>query len=626
MEDSTLEIVVYLIVGSVIGFAICFSALKQSYLSKYKKSVDELKIKYADDVSQSILISKRLLEAEEQNEILANVITNRNSTIEALAQEGREIAERFARLETDLTISQAALKEKEEELINSQARLRMNRSDLEYTATLEAHLEALKYDYELKLTHQETKIQNLQHRLDDVERAKRLLIEELNVPRLSARPEGAARLNAQPTEIQEFQIMVHDLIEANTDVDAEAGTKAQIEEALAEARAAHQNALQEKNVEIAQLLEYLSRVEHLSAIAAKRDAKLRELESQLSELQASHQILASEKATQESELAEWIERSEEIKEISAQLAKDFETQLQTLAETYQTELGAKDAQIAELLERVSFVGTLRKQYAESETELQELEEKFQTVVKNKNQELHFLQERFNNLEKLHATAIEDLKTEQDAKLAEKDFVIYELQTQSPEFKESHSLAESHQGNPISTAAYQPLLNARDEEIADLLERIEALETLFVAHSEATDLKLKEKEEEILKSREDAEALEVFVAAHSQEIDARLKEKEAEIYELQECIAELESGTFISQELKKMEAEYQAALQTKNSEIVRLQMRINQLEPFSALVAQRDARIRELDSRYQTAIGAKDAEIAHLQNRLKELKSTVKMAY
>ena len=75
----------------------------------------------------------------------------------------------------------------------------------------------------------------------------------------------------------------------------------------------------------------------------------------------------------------------------------------------------------------------------------------------------------------------------------------------------------------------------------------------------------------------------------------------------------------------MQAQYQAALQTKNSEIVRLQMRINQLEPFSALLAQRDARIRELDSRYQIAIGAKDEEIARLQSRLTELNGKVKMA-
>jgi DNA repair exonuclease SbcCD ATPase subunit len=465
--------------------------------------------------------------------------------------------------------------------------LRNNRNDLEYTATLETRLATLTNDYELKLSHKETKIQNLQHRLIDVEKAKNLLIEEMDAQRRSATLEDGATFEQQTTEIQELQHMVHDLIE-HTPID-ETGTPYLFEGALTEAQAAHQRALQEKDVEIAQLLEYIAGVENLNAIAAKRDTKLREVETRLDELQTSHQRLASEKAAQEAELAD------------------------------------KDAQLTELLERVSFIGTLRKQYAEKETELQAIEEKFQTAINHKNLEIHFLQERVDNLEKLHTTSIEDLKTGHASELAEKDFAIRELQSQTSGVNETSSLAASP-GKLDLVAQYQSALEAKDEEIADLQERIQALETLFAAHSEEVDLKLKEKEAEILKSREDAEALEVFVAAHSQEIDARLKEKEAEILELQECITDLESANFISQELKKMAAQYQATIQTKNSEIVRLQMRINQLEPFSALVAQRDARIRELDSRYQIAIGAKDAEITRLQNRLKELNSTAKMAY
>ncbi len=620
MEDSTLEMIVYLAAGFAIGSVICFSALRQRYLAKYKKSVLELKAKYAGDVSQALLISKRLLEAEEQNEVLVGEVEKKHSTIETLENQIKESAEKFARLERDLSAAQALVNEQGDELKNYQSRLRLNRNDLEYTANLEARLATLVNDFELRLSHKEIELKNLQYRLDDVEQTKRLLIEEMKRQRRSANDESAARF-AQP-EIQELQNMVHDLIADHPSLD-EPGTKALVETALAEAEAAHQQLLREKDVEIAQLLEYLSGVENLQARAAKRNAGLPERETRLVELQADYQRLASEKAAREAELAQWIQRANQLEDLQAQLTREYDNKLQALVEAQRTELADKDTQIADLLERVGFVGTLRKQYAEKEAELQALDERFQTVVNNKTLEIHFLQERLETLEKLHATSIEELKTGLASQLAESDFESRELPAVG--VQESRQPGELGRSTPNSIEQYQAALNAKDEEIADLQERIDALETLFAAHSEEVDLKLKEKEAEIEKSREDAEALEVFVAAHSQEIDARLQEKEAEILELQACIAELEAADFISQELKKMEAEYQATIQTKNSEIVRLQMRVNQLEPFSALVAQRDARIRELDSRYQIALGAKEAEIARLQNRLKELKGTVKMA-
>jgi chromosome segregation ATPase len=568
MEDSTLEMIVYIMAGFAIGFVICFSGLRQRYLSKYKKSIRELKAKYAGDVSQSVLFSKKLFEAEEKGEVLIGELEAKHSTIEILEQQLRENSQRVTRLEADLVASQAQMKEHEAELKNYQERLKINRNDLKYTTTLEERLATLTNNFELELRHKETEIKNLQLRLEDVERARNLLLEDLKTEDQSASREARSG-EAQAAEMQELREMVRHLIVEHGGID-DPENRALVDEALGETRAAYQRAMLEKEVEIAQLLEYISGAESHNAAAAKQNARLREFEALYEALQANYQALHSEKAASDVELA------------------------------------AKTAEIAELLERVSFIGTLRKQYADKEAELQTLEEKFQTAMNNKNLEIHFLQERFDNLEKLHATA-----------LAEKESEIRELQTRTAEFSQPQAAD--------FPASYQTLLAAKDAEIADLLERSQALETLFAAHSEETDLKFKEKEAEISKAREDAEALEVFVAAHSQEIDARLQQKEAEIAELQACIVELESANFIPDELKKMEAQYQAVLQTKNSEIVRLQMRVNQLEPFSALVAQRDAHIRELDNRYQMAVSAKDAEIARLQSRLKELHGKVKMA-
>ncbi|MEW6130366.1 MAG: hypothetical protein AB1757_25245 [Acidobacteriota bacterium] len=638
MESLTLPMLIGLIVGLTIGFGICWLIFKRRESVKNELSERDLTNHFAAARNLETIV------------MLEHEVAEKSAKLSALDQDVKTNVARLTALEEQLTTAQHSLKAKDEELAVFEERLRINKSDLEYTATLESRLLESAKEFQLKLSDKDLEILRLQERLESFEKTSPAeKLEALTLERDALIREKTLALEQKNAEVQELQNAVNALVQEYTDAKAEMSGQLQAVEAklaekdaelerlqaqleifqksdlplleldresfidakLADLDATYQKALHEKDAEISQLLDHLKSVDNLGALMAERDAKLQETEAAFSELQSQYQTLESETSARQAAFAALKKRADEFEQLSKRNAESFGIKLQEAEDQHRQSLEEKEAELAELRERVGFVGALRKQYAEKEAELQSLDEKYQTTLNNKNLEIHFLKEHLDNLEKLQTSSIDELRDNQQSLLAEQENRIAELeagliekdslieQWQAKVFElEQSSAGQTETSDDDLRQEYETRLQAKETEITELLERITALETLFAAHSEEVDLKFKEKEAELTKLREDARALEVFVGSHSEEVDRRLQEAQAK---------------------------YKTAVIAKNAEISRLQMRINQLEPFSALVAQRDARIREMDNRYQTAISTKDAEIQRLQNKLRELNGNAHMA-
>ncbi len=187
---------------------------------------------------------------------------------------------------------------------------------------------------------------------------------------------------------------------------------------------------------------------------------------------------------------------------------------------------------------------------------------------------------------------------------------------------------------------QQLLGNKDTEIAALLERVVEAETTtrLLEEQEAARLQGAEAFQQVISSYPESEGgwldevvsvLEPVVeqaetVAKLKEIEAAVSEKESEIASLTAQVREQEAVIKHQSEdanLRELDARFQSTLTVKEAEISRLRLLVNQLTPFSTLIADRDRRIREMTNQHQATLKMKDAEIKRLEEQLKTVGSS-----
>ncbi len=369
-----------------------------------------------------------------------------------------------------------------------------------------------------------------------------------------------------------------------------------------------------------------------------RDAKIAELENKVEtastadlELKAAKteiETLKDEAQSLRMKLAEAQTEAEgaakaEIEALRSKLA-ETETALQsastkpaepdpaTLAEieSLRKTVLSQNTDVAKLLERVKELAPLKLQITDRDLRLRQME----TRLAEAEQARDVAQAKVGSW----------LETKEDEIANLKDRLAELESSATAQTKRISELGER-------TAHQEFMLGEKDSLIADLQAQLDQAPSDSDQNSALRDkdaaislLQLRVKELEPLTAQLAERDLKLRrledAAASASDISASLgreAEKDAEIARLQAHISELESARL------KIASELAAAVQSedgsgKDAEVASLRMRVAELEPLQAQLFARDARLIELEARLQSAIRDKEAEIKHFSTLVAEL--------
>ncbi|HQR34331.1 MAG TPA: hypothetical protein PLK30_16450 [Blastocatellia bacterium] len=330
-----------------------------------------------------------------------------------------------------------------------------------------------------------------------------------------------------------------------------------------------------------------------------------------------------------------LEKQLETARGEAYVQHEILTSLQSQLEKSAEQIKARDAKIAELESKVEASAAATAESSASKAEIEVLKAEAETLRRK--------------LAEAQTEAEAAVKAETDSlrlKLVEAEAALHAAAAKPPE------------PDPATVAELETLRKtvlSQNNDVAKLLERVKELAPLKLQITDR-DLRLRQQEARLTEAEKSQQAV--------ADIAAKLERKDDEIAALNDKLAELEHDAAAKAqrilEISELTTQHEFMLGEKDSEIADLQsqlaaqsaadensvlrdkdaaisllqLRVKELEPLTAQLAERDLKLRRLEEQLEDAQQAstsetpesrereaeKDAEIARLQTQILEMES------